>query len=529
MRSFVLPLLLLVITASSIQAQIFSNRLDTKYSPESAVASLTLFPKQLATEEVTDLFPREILTAWGKKEFGFDPMLMDQITFYAPAPEGPLPPKWAAVLTFSEMQGLSDQLIRRLDKKQLQGHALYSEPRPGLPSFLVVDEATILVGDESMFAAMLTSTGKNRIAQLMKAGPAKGQAVMVVDGIGARPFLNQLAANIPDMLPPALTRVKDLPDLLEGMEVNFVIDKEIRFDLMLTFTDDEASEQAKKILDRGLELGREMGIGVMATQLDQSDPTQAATFDYMQRMAEEYEGKLKPQQNGKQLTLNLKNEVAISPVLVGLLLPAVQATRTAARRTQSMNNMRQMALASHNYESARGKFPAQANYDENGKPLLSWRVHILPYIEQQELYDQFHLDEPWDSPHNRKLISKMPMAYMSPSVGDLGGKTVYLGNGGEQGVFGPKGTTFGMITDGTSNTVMVVEVDPQRAVEWTKPADYELDQNDPMAGLGTVQPGGFLVTLADGSTRFISGSIDPETWKALLTIDGGETANLNDF
>ena len=86
----------------------------------------------------------------------------------------------------------------------------------------------------------------------------------------------------------------------------------------------------------------------------------------------------------------------------------------AARRAQSMNNLKQFALAMHNYHDTNGKFPAASSFDKDGKPLLSWRVHVLPYLEQAELYKQFHLDEPWDSEHNKKLIEKMPNVLASP-------------------------------------------------------------------------------------------------------------------
>ncbi len=98
-----------------------------------------------------------------------------------------------------------------------------------------------------------------------------------------------------------------------------------------------------------------------------------------------------------------------------LLLPAVQAAREAARRAQCVNNLKQIGLALHNYHDTTNGFPAAAITSKDGKPLLSWRVAILPYIEQQELYNQFHLNEPWDSPHNKTLIARMPVAYNCPS------------------------------------------------------------------------------------------------------------------
>ena len=117
---------------------------------------------------------------------------------------------------------------------------------------------------------------------------------------------------------------------------------------------------------------------------------------------------------------------AVSGVLVALLLPAVQSAREAARRAQCVNNLKQIGLAMHNYQSANNAFPRPAITDKDGKPLLSWRVAILPYIEQQELYNKFKLDEPWDSPHNKALIKEMPPIYVCPSRANVEpGTTTY--------------------------------------------------------------------------------------------------------
>ena len=176
---------------------------------------------------------------------------------------------------------------------------------------------------------------------------------------------------------------------------------------------------------------------------------------------------------------NMLTMTAVTGILVALLLPAVQAAREAARRSQSMNNMKNIMLALLNYESARKAFPAHANYSADGKPLLSWRVHILPFMEQQALYDQFHLDEPWDSEHNKTLIPRMPEFYLDPSSGRLPaeGRTHYLGVKGEGMLFNgtDKGVVIESVSDGTSNTIAIVQVNDDRSTTWTKPDDWEPD------------------------------------------------------
>ncbi len=213
-----------------------------------------------------------------------------------------------------------------------------------------------------------------------------------------------------------------------------------------------------------------------------------------------------------------------APVAVALLLPAVQAAREAARRAQSMNNMKQIGLALHNYHDTYRHFPAQYSTGPEGKPLLSWRVHILPYLEQAPLYEEFRLDEPWDSEHNRKLIARMPPVYRVPGR-DMEGKTHYLAASGEAAIFtGGKPGSIREIIDGTSNTIAVVEANDEAAVTWTKPEDLDVGMNDLISRLVGVRPKGFLALLADGSVRFVDEKIDRDTLKALFTRRGGEAA-----
>ena len=215
--------------------------------------------------------------------------------------------------------------------------------------------------------------------------------------------------------------------------------------------------------------------------------------------------------------------IIIPAILVALLLPAVQAAREAARRSMSTNNTKQISLGMLNHSEARGALPAAGNADVEGSQ-LSWRVHILPYLEQQALYEQFHLDEPWDSEHNRALIAQMPAVFKDPNDRLAPGKTAYLAVTGPGTAFGDgaTGPQIRDFTDGLSNTIVLVEADPDQAVEWTKPDDWQLDPANPMAGLGRSRPGGFLATFADGSVQFIPAGTDPGTMNAMMTHAGDE-------
>ncbi|MFM7318779.1 MAG: DUF1559 domain-containing protein, partial [bacterium] len=203
---------------------------------------------------------------------------------------------------------------------------------------------------------------------------------------------------------------------------------------------------------------------------------------------------------------------AASAVVVSLLLPAVQSAREAARRAQCTNNLKQMALAMLNYHATEDTLPRQAITDKDGKPLLSWRVAILPYIDENDLYKEFHLNEPWDSPHNKKLLARMPKVFICPSHPTDEGTTCYRVFSGKSTLFdGTEGSKIrvGDVIDGTSNTMMVVE--STEPVEWTKPEDINFNPNDPTAMVGSKHVGGYNASMADGSVRFFSRMMPRET------------------
>ncbi|MBI3839749.1 MAG: DUF1559 domain-containing protein [Planctomycetia bacterium] len=208
---------------------------------------------------------------------------------------------------------------------------------------------------------------------------------------------------------------------------------------------------------------------------------------------------------------------------------AEDANQQAFNRSKSFNNLKQIMLAMHNYHDAEKSFPPAVG-SQDGKPLLSWRVAILPYLEGEEakaVWAEFHLDEPWDSDHNKELAAKMPPIYRSPTSKLNDGRTVYLTARGSSTAFpGQQAIGIRKITDGTSNTIAVVEVDDKYAVPWTKPDDWKFDPDHPKVGLGGQFNGGFNAAFCDGSVHFIGNDVDEKILKALFTMAGGEIVVL---
>ena len=213
------------------------------------------------------------------------------------------------------------------------------------------------------------------------------------------------------------------------------------------------------------------------------------------------------------------------------LIPTTTVTSVESLRIDDLNRLRQIALASMNYESAHGYFPPLAGCTEKpgakGKG-LSWRVHILPFLEKGDLYDRFRLDEPWDSHHNIQLLEEMPEIYASrwPRQQPPAGYTLYQRPVGH-GAFDPgdrRGIRIEEITDGISHTIFAVQVDTTYAVPWTKPADYKFNPADPIQGLGhAVHHSGWLAVLCDGFTHTIdSEGRSSATLRAMFTRDADD-------
>ena len=221
-----------------------------------------------------------------------------------------------------------------------------------------------------------------------------------------------------------------------------------------------------------------------------------------------------------------------------LMRGAVGKMGEAVDRMHSTNNLMQIGQAIHAYHDDKGMLPANT-YAPDGKPLLSWRVHILPYIGEDALYKQFKLDEPWDSAANRPLMQKMPRVYARPAEqmnkAPMSRSTHYRGFSSPGAVFArgndgkgkPAPVTFAAIQDGTSRPILVVEA--ADAVERTKPDDLDAAPGKPFPALGGARPGSDLVMVlfADGAVKAVVKSVPEAKWRGSVTYSGGEAESLD--
>ncbi|WP_406699843.1 DUF1559 domain-containing protein [Singulisphaera sp. Ch08] len=224
-------------------------------------------------------------------------------------------------------------------------------------------------------------------------------------------------------------------------------------------------------------------------------------------------------------------ECSLVLILILLLIPYTGVSRSpeAVHRGRCERNLKQIGQALFLYENIHGGLPHTSIVDSEGKALLSWRVRLLPFLNQGPLYRKFKLDEAWDSPHNRMLLREMPSLYACPSDGlDDAERTRYTLVVGHGALFeANRPVSIDEVTDELRTTLMIVE--SAAPIPWTKPEDLPFAPNLPPPRIGSHHPGIANALFANGGTRILKKSISPEILRALISRDGGEVISLEDF
>jgi hypothetical protein len=235
----------------------------------------------------------------------------------------------------------------------------------------------------------------------------------------------------------------------------------------------------------------------------------------------------------KRKLIRLVLGLLILGILMLLCMPFNHRHTHAPASFYSANNLKQIGLAFHSYHDNHGHFPPAVVRDKEGKPLYSWRVLLLVYLDAGELYHEFHLDEPWDSPHNKTLIAKMPSVYCLPTQGKRSGLTPYQVFIGPGTLLEKEGITLKDIPDGNDKTILVAEA--RVPVEWTRPVDLDYDPNRPLPPLGgeytkhsqlfgetTYVPKQINVLMVHGGIVRLPSDITDSFVPGLITRNGGE-------
>jgi hypothetical protein len=374
----------------------------------------------------------------------------------------------------------------------------------------------LLVGTKgtlNRYAAYQSKSRANLIEPLAKLTNESAVAAAVIcPGPDFRRVVRELWPTMPGSLAPLSGEL--LADRFQYLELAVNSPPDAKPRLMLQTRDAESAQLFARLWH---------DLPAETTEFGGNQKMQAQVKGFAQLLV----GNLPGNVEGTRVTIGVPMAASDTMKLGAMFADAMKASGESSRRAARMNQFKQIALAMFIFEDKNKHFPPAAICDKDGKPLLSWRVAILPFIEQDALYKQFHLDEPWDSPHNRQLIAKMPDLYADPDAQGKKlakeGKTTYQVPVGSQTVFyNSAGARMSEIKDGTSQTILMVEVEHSRAVVWTKPEDWEVDMEHPLRGVAREDRNIFTAARCDGSVFAVANNINEAKLRALLTRAAGD-------
>ena len=487
--------------------------------PESAFFALNIKPNELIKNPKLSAFPREIVSAVGVQQMGFDPMLIEDATLlFTDCEAGGFeePPRFAVIMRFSEMQGLSGDMIEGAEETTVKGFKAYLRPNypDGKVGFLIYDESTMLFG-ESSFMEEVVSSNQGDLARLMKNKSVNGEIMGFLHMKPFRRFLDPLLEELPEFSQP-VEDMKELPELLESVSFGTTTTGRLETKIIMMAKNADDAEDAKEIIVNGLDFFHAYMITELKSSMDMEDPVQVATIQYVNRIWEKYEPKMTPDVRGRKLTVTLHEEILALPLLSSTGYRMSREINVNMMSTQ--NRARMLALATLNYESAHRKLPPHTVYDEDGQPLYSGRVNILPFLEQSNLYEKFNRDERWDSKNNRELSETKIETFSSLKNRGMIRLPVFPGSVWDS----EEGISLGQITDGTSNTILGIEAAPGNEVSWADPTPWTISEKNPMRDVFGDRDE-VTAVFVDGSTHVLKkSSMTNEKLKALLTRGGGE-------
>ncbi|MEZ6033947.1 MAG: M56 family metallopeptidase [Planctomycetaceae bacterium] len=380
----------------------------------------------------------------------------------------------------------------------------------------ITGERTLLIGGRETILKMIVAGSQSQSPLTTTDAWKKassGSVAIAVDAIELKKLMS---------MAPAANPLVAVFSPLWNSAVSHTLGIEIgdRVQLKLTSLANDAAGARK--VGNTLTAGMTMLSGMLSSlQASPNSKLNAATVPLLSILEEH---QLEQQDN--RITLRL--EADLVTVLGAIVSPLMQA-RAAAQETQHRNNLKMIMLAMHNYHDIHGAFPTASGTLPGYKHPRSWRVELLPYLDQANLYNEYK-DEPWNSDANLKVLARMPAVFRHPSQPTNLTSTSYIAAYGKGLLFEPnteRGTRIQDVTDGCSNTIAILEA--KTDIPWTKPEDILIDvTEDTLPKFGGFDDNtGFVVGIADGSVRRISTSLDVNLLKHLLTISGGEVVPAN--
>jgi beta-lactamase regulating signal transducer with metallopeptidase domain len=517
---------------------------DLRYVPSEVVGLLSIRPaailEQAEMKPLVDMFNQHLGL---KEQLGLALEQIDEIQVAAVQfpKDGPSSsPMFPAELVVFRSRGAGDwntltQRMVRDGEPATFGKFKYTRGKDagqgpaGYCSFSPDDHTLVLAAEPLLRRVMLAATksegGKHDWDGAWQKASA-GQVTLMIDTSAFNHVVGpELAkAQSAGHAPPILGSFSPLWEQTQRWFAGFEVGNGLKLTSTFECATPEAAKRVRETTEAAMTLARNL-LDHLGEQIVAAPGDAAGPMLILSDLAATLLKQAKLTAEGNVVQLQSEAQVDVADAGVGALVPAVTAARDAAKRAQAQNNLKQIALAFHNYADVYGHFPSAVVIGKDGKTPHSWRVAILPFVEGNAVYERYKFDEPWDSDNNKKLLAQMPNVYRDAGADPKSTFSSYFMLTGERTIGGSKdGAKFAEILDGTSNTILAVEA--KRDIPWTKPDDIACDPGKPLPKFGGWRAGGFNAALADGSVRFISGTSDELVLRALITKDGGEPVQI---
>lgn len=525
---FVVYCCLVAVTVPNVHAQ---QEIENVL-PESSVLIWRVKPTEVFSSESLNLFPREALGAVSSDELGID---LQRIPSIFGAYE--LGPDLSSELSIcfkatkpSDIANLNSQKFGPIKISDVDKNVRLRSWK-GTDMGVVQMGDRWLAGSQSSLKQMLRSNSQpHRLSELLR-----GKDVPIVVVLDVKQLKNQLPEFLRLLEISPLTEsavlLKQVCDSVDHIVVNIELAEQAALEVSWIAAEGKDVGKVSALIDQILKFGAE-SLGAYGSDMFRWSAVEGASPEawgaYWRRMLGSLSDSIMRSAEDNRVVARLENleELMFVVSLATMSANLLEGVQESLPRSKTESNLEELAIAIQGYESVHRRIPQRAIRDSDGKPLLSWRVLLLPYLGQDELYSQFRLNEAWDSEHNKKLLEKMPAVYANPNSELQLGYTTYLAPFGyadrrEQTAWDVEPLLLRQVSDGLGNTAAVVEVTPSSAVPWTKPEDFDLKERELLEFLGEPPTGG-LVVMLDGTSYDLSHWKDKKRLKAVLTVNGGE-------
>jgi beta-lactamase regulating signal transducer with metallopeptidase domain len=512
---------------ATLRTEAKSKSFDLRYVPAASAMLIGARPSALASDRslqpIIGMLEKEAMGRYGIKVSDVEQVVMVGFQIDENGP-----PMGREPVVILNLKADSEATVATVVKGLAGGGEMTDKTHNGMKYqesgrtiFYSPNSKTLISGRSEMVTWLMDATkvgpGRHVWAKHFKK-VSSSDFVYVLDVDAMKPEIDKLTARARNS--PILAAFSPLWEETKLVVVGAGLSGGSLIDLTAVCSSEEGAKKVQQTAQSLVALGKNMLPGAKRQIRNAPPELQKMSADLF-GFAESALENMELTQAGNTMRLEVKTEGGSLPVIVALLLPAIQSAREAARRARSRNNLKQIGIAFHNYHEAHSRFPGPTNVGPDGKTVHSWRVALLPFLDARGLHKEYKLDEPWDSENNKKVLAKMPNTFRNPiATGDATHSSYFVLTGADTAIGdGSKEIRFFDVQDGLSNTILAVEA--QREIPWTKPEDIPYDAEKDLPKFGGYHKGGFHVVLVDGSVRYLSELINPETLRNLITRSDG--------